>query len=243
MKLRLFFTPNGLTEDQILGRTTVVIDVLRATSVAAVALKNGAREIIPVATLGDASGMRAKLDPSMVVLGGERDGRKVEGFDLGNSPFEYGPERIEKKSIVLATTNGSAALLIGSEGDHCLACAIINTSEVARRLAEIKQDIAVICSGNKGGFSLEDTLCGGMLIDRLQSSSDNLSLENDAAWVALDIFNKHKHDLETALKQSDHGTTLVNLGFERDVNYCSQADKIEICPVWKSGRLIRLDSE
>jgi 2-phosphosulfolactate phosphatase len=107
----------------------------------------------------------------------------------------------------------------------------------------MKRDTAVLCAGNKGGFSLEDTLCGGMLIDKLNSRIENLDLENDAAWVALDIYHKHKQDLESALKQSDHGTELVMLGFERDISYCAQEDQIAICPIWQSGRLVRPDSE
>ena len=139
MKITLFFTPAGIDDDQISGRTAVVIDILRATTTAAVALFNGAREIIPTATLGDATSLKQKLDHSSVLLGGEREGQKVEGFDLGNSPFEYSSKVVENKSIILASTNGSAALLCGSEAENCLACAFINISAVLKQVLSLNR--------------------------------------------------------------------------------------------------------
>jgi len=238
MKLKLFFTPTALDENQMNGRTAVVCDVLRATTTAAVALTNGAREVIPVANLGDASSMKLKLDRSTVLLGGERDGQKVDGFDLGNSPFEYSPQIVEHKSVILASTNGSAALLCGSEAETCFSCAFVNNSAVVEEVLKAGNDIAVLCAGNKGDFSLEDTLCGGMLVHKLKNSASGIELENDAAWVALETFEKHKHNLVAALKECDHGKFLESLGFGQDVEFCSSEDYLEICPIWDSGRLV-----
>lgn len=238
MKLKLFFTPAGINDDQITGKTSVVIDILRATSVAAVALHNGAREIIPMATLGDATSLRQKLDHSSALLGGEREGQKVEGFDLGNSPFEYGSSVVENKSIILASTNGSGALIRGSEAEHCLSCSFINVSAILDRVMELQADTAIICAGNNGGFSLEDALCGGMLLERLQSADPDIKLDNDASWVALEMYEKHKLNIEAALRESDHGKFLISLGFEQDVAFCARQDSIPICPFWRSGRLI-----
>lgn len=237
MNIRLFFTPAGINEEQINGRTAVVIDILRATTVAAVALSNGAREIIPVATLGDAASLREKLEKSTVQLGGEREGKKVEGFDLGNSPFEYGPESVESKTIILATTNGSAALLKGAEAQQCLSCAFVNISATMKKILEIGEDVAIICAGNKGGFSLEDALCGGMLVDKLGSLGGPVELDNDATHVAQALYHRHKEDLQGALRQSDHGKYLFSLGFDKDIEFCAQEDTLSICPVWQSGRL------
>jgi 2-phosphosulfolactate phosphatase len=238
MKLKLFFTPAGINDDQITGKTSVVIDILRATSVAAVALHNGARELIPMATLGDATSLKQKLDHSSALLGGEREGQKVEGFDLGNSPFEYGSSVVENKSIILASTNGSAALIRGSEAEHCLSCAFINVSTILGRVMELKADTAIICAGNNGGFSLEDALCGGMLLERLRSADGDIKLDNDASWVALEMYEKHRHNIEASLRESDHGKFLISLGFEQDIAFCAREDSIPICPSWRSGRLI-----
>ncbi|NIP42977.1 MAG: 2-phosphosulfolactate phosphatase [candidate division Zixibacteria bacterium] len=241
MNIRLFFTPAGIGEEQINGRTAVVIDILRATTVAAVALGNGAREIIPVTNLGDATSLREKLDRSAVQLGGEREGQKVDGFDLGNSPFEYGPDAVENKTVILATTNGSAAILKGGEAKYCLSCAFVNLTATLEKILEIKDDISVICAGNKGGFSLEDALCGGMLVDKLLASGGNMELDNDAAFVSQGLYHKHRDNLEEALHKSDHGKYLDSLGFSNDVSFCAQKDSLSICPVWQSGRLTLLE--
>ncbi|HEQ99948.1 MAG TPA: 2-phosphosulfolactate phosphatase [candidate division Zixibacteria bacterium] len=241
MNIRLFFTPAGIGDEQINGRTAVVIDILRATTVAAVALGNGAREIIPVANLGDATSLREKLDRTTVQLGGEREGRKVDGFDLGNSPFEYSPEAVENKTVILATTNGSEAMIKGGEARHCLSCAFVNLSATLDKILEINNDVSIICAGNKGGFSLEDALCGGMLVDRLLASDRAMELDNDAAFVSRGLYHKHKDNLEDALHKSDHGKYLDSLGFSKDVSFCAQEDNLSICPVWQSGRLTLLE--
>lgn len=238
MKIKLHFTPAGLNEDQITGRTAVIIDILRATTTAAVALFNGAREIIPTATLGDATSLKQKLDHSSVLLGGEREGQKVEGFDLGNSPFEYSSKVVENKSIILASTNGSAALICGSEAENCLSCAFINVTAVLNQILDLKQDTVIICAGNKGGFSLEDALCGGMLVHKLLESDNNTVIENDAAAVALKLYNQNKDNIREAISESDHGKFLNSLGFEQDISFCAKVDHLSITPIWKSGRLI-----
>ena len=237
MNIRLFFTPAGIGDEQINGRTAVVIDILRATTVAAVALDNGAREIIPAANLGDATSIREKLDRSTVQLGGEREGQKVEGFDLGNSPFEYDREAVENKTVILATTNGSAAILKGGEAKHCLSCALVNLSATLEKILKIGNDVSIICAGNKGGFSLEDALCGGMLVDKLLAADNTVELDNDAAFVAQGLYHKHRENLEDALHKSDHGKYLDSLGFAKDISFCAQEDNLTICPVWQSGRL------
>jgi len=238
MKIKLYFTPAGINDDQITGRTAIVIDILRATTTAAVALFNGAREIIPTAALGDATSLKQKLDHSSVLLGGEREGQKVEGFDLGNSPFEYSSKVVENKSIILASTNGSAALLCGSEAENCLSCAFINVTAVLEQVLTFKKDAAIICAGNKGGFSLEDALCGGMLVRRLLDNDKNVELDNDATAVALKLYDQNKDNIREAISESDHGKFLNSLGFEQDISFCAKEDHLSVTPVWKSGRLI-----
>ena len=213
MKLELYFTPAGLNGDKISGKTSVVIDILRATTVSAVALYNGARDIIPMASIGDATSMKQKLDHSSVILGGERHGQKVDGFDLGNSPFEYSSAVVENKSIILASTNGSGALIRGSEAETCYSCAFINISAIFEKIIDQKDDIAIICAGNNGGFSLEDALCGGMLVHKLKHADKGFNPENDAAWISMGLYEKHKDDLVGALRGKRSWQISVKSGF------------------------------
>src|SRR4051794_21946566 len=92
------------------GRIAVVFDVLRAGSSMVTALSNGAAEIRLVATPDEAREVAAKLQPGTFLLGGERGGVKIEGFDLGNSPREYARNRVTGKTIVFTTTNGTEAV-------------------------------------------------------------------------------------------------------------------------------------
>lgn len=238
MRVALYFTPAGVDKSQVAGKTAVVIDVLRATSVAAVALANGAKEIIPTATLGDATALRQKLSHDSCLLGGEREGTKVEGFDLGNSPFEYSRKVVTGKTIILASTNGSAALLLGGEADQSLACALVNLSAAAEKALSLGQDLILICAGLKGGFSLEDTLCGGMVFARLKELDAAVQPDNDAAWVAHELYQSHRDRLAQSIRQSEHGRYLEQLGFGEDLAFCAQQDSVPVVPRWQAGRMV-----
>ena len=91
------------------NRVVVVIDVLRATSVMAHAMSQGALEIIPVATVEEAFQMAKVFPRGSIILGGERESKNIPGFDLGNSPTEYVAERVRGKKFILTTTNGTKA--------------------------------------------------------------------------------------------------------------------------------------
>jgi len=109
MKLNIMFSPVNKDELYFTGKTTVVIDVLRASTTIITALSNGAKEVIPVATVEFAVKVSGGMFGGHTLLGGERNTHKIEGFALGNSPTEYEGRLIEDKSIVYFTTNGSKA--------------------------------------------------------------------------------------------------------------------------------------
>ena len=111
MKIEVFASQTHVTEKDIRGKDCVVIDTLRATSTIITALANGCEQVIPVEEVGQATRLRASVGgDTMAVLGGERGGQKIPGFDLGNSPLEYGPEHIYGKTLILTTTNGTLAI-------------------------------------------------------------------------------------------------------------------------------------
>ena len=93
------------------------IDVLRATTTITAALAAGAEKVIPVMEPDQALRMKRLLEKSdpakkgSLLLGGERKGLPIEGFDLGNSPAAYTPERVAGKTILFSTTNGTRAIL------------------------------------------------------------------------------------------------------------------------------------
>ena len=146
-------------------RVVVVIDILRATSVIVQAISQGAREVIPVKTVEEAFQMAKTFPPNTTLLGGERGSQKIEGFDLGNSPREYWAEKVRGKRLILTTTNGTKAFHAVSSAEKVLVGGFFNISAVAEECFKLDQDLLIYPSGDEGEFSLEDTVCGGMLID------------------------------------------------------------------------------
>jgi 2-phosphosulfolactate phosphatase len=222
--------PNLLSD-----RIVVVIDVLRATSVIVHAMSQGALEIIPLATIEEAFQM-AKLFPrGFVIMGGERESKSIPGFDLGNSPKEYVADRVKGKKLILTTTNGTRAFHVVSSGREILAGSFFNIGAVAQRCLESNRNLLIFPSGDEGNYSLEDTLCGGMLIDLIiQKEKKKISL-TDASYSAQILYQRFKDNLVEAFQLSHHGKELIHRGFEDDLAYCAQIDMTDIVPEFKAG--------
>src|SRR3972149_9874236 len=112
MQIEVTLTPAELRATELAGKTVVVIDELRASSTIVQALGNGARAVFPVASIPEARKHAGQMNG--VLLGGERGGLRIPGFDLGNSPSEYTRDRVAGKTIVLTTTNGTRAVHIAA---------------------------------------------------------------------------------------------------------------------------------
>ena len=231
IQLLPFPVPPGLLSN----RVVVVIDILRATSVMVQAMSQGAREIIPVKTVEEAFQMVKSFPRDTTVLGGERESRKIEGFDLGNSPREYQGEKVRGKRLILTTTNGTKAFHAVSSGKKVLVGSFLNITAVAGRCFELNQDVLIYLSGDQGDFSLEDTVCGGMLIDRIISKGGKSILLTDASRSAHILFQKFEANILESFYLSQHGRSLVDRGFEEDLPYCAQVDTTNLVPVFKDG--------
>jgi len=239
MRVELFFTPAGLAEDDLKGKAVVVIDVLRACTVVCAAFAAGCREIIPVKSLGDGSTLLGNLDRDVVLMAGERDGYRVEGCDLGISPYEFTEVVVKNKTIILASTNGSKAMVLGSSGTVEFATSFVNMSAVVSRLREMRTDTVILCSGKNSRFSLEDAICGGMVVSRLRNM---ITDDNDAAMVAEMLYQKHESDLLSSLKLSDHGEYLGSIGFGADIDFAAGVDTIDVLPQLVDGRFLAADA-
>src|SRR3970282_2494399 len=107
MKINVLFSYINTDELAYTGKTTVVIECVRASTTIIQALQNGAREVIPVASVEFAVKVSGGMFGGQTLLGGERNTKKIEGFALGNSPLEYPAEVVNGKSIIHYTTNGT----------------------------------------------------------------------------------------------------------------------------------------
>jgi 2-phosphosulfolactate phosphatase len=237
MELRAADAVNGVNR----GDVIVVIDVLRASSTIVTALTAGAAAVIPVKTIEEAHMLKEKHPE--YILGGERGGLKPIGFDLGNSPREYVAERVNEREIVLSTSSGTQALSAVLDAPIALVGSFLNATAAADaswRLARgLERDLTIVLSGRMGEFSLEDFLCGGAILDRL----DDRGLEyTDTAYAALLAYRTASGRLLESVLRSKHGRELVKLGLLEDVVFCCCIDKYSIVPALRKGRIVRLDS-
>jgi 2-phosphosulfolactate phosphatase len=239
MRIDIQLLPIRPDPGYISSRSVVVLDILRATSVIVHALSQRAKEFIPVPSVEDAFRKKREYPPGTTFLGGEKDTRPIEGFDLGNSPREYVAERIENKRIILRTTNGTQAFHLVSSAKEVLVGSFFNVGATARRCLESGLNLLIFPSGDEGRFSLEDTVCGGMIIDQiLKIEREGVTL-TDASNAAHILYQRFANHLVESFRLSHHGNKLISLGRGEDLPYCAQTDTISIVPIFKNG-VIRL---
>jgi 2-phosphosulfolactate phosphatase len=239
MEIDLRLLPTSPDPGVLSTRSVVVLDILRATSVIVQALAQGAKEFIPVRTVEEAFDVKRRFPPGTTLLGGEKDTRPIEGFDLGNSPREYVTEKIRDKRIILRTTNGSQAFHLVSSAREVMVGSFFNVEATARRCVEFGFNLLIFPSGDEGTFSLEDTVCGGMIIDRMLKIKGKEVTLTDASNAALILFKRFEDNLVEVFHLSHHGNKLISLGRDEDLPYCAQTDTISLVPIFKNG-VIRL---
>ena len=234
MKCIVHVSPVNLDELYFTGKTIVVIDVLRASNTIIAALNNGAREIVPVGSIEFAVKVSGGMFGGHTLLGGERNTKRIDGFALGNSPREYTEEIVSGKSIVFYTTNGSKAIAKAKFSDNLFVCSFSNISALADHLVRLSLDFEILCAGRNNGFSMEDSICAGKLIARVQKSDGELVL-NDSSTACLSLYRTYGSDIFEMLKNSDHGKLLIENGFEEDIKICSEVDNVKVIPFFKEN--------
>lgn len=231
MKINLIPSIEYLKEDEMEGKTVVVIDVLRATSVIATAIGNGAREVIAAVEIEEA--LKYKDENSL--LGGERKALKIEGFDLANSPLEYKRDVVEGKRVILTTTNGTRTINKSMKAERIYIGCMLNGRAVAEKLADENRDAAIACAGTQGRFSLDDFICAGKIIyDVLEIHEAEL---DDFAAAAYMAYRDNRDDVLSYVKMAFHYNYLVSVGLEEDIKYCFKEDLLDIVPVYIDGSI------
>jgi 2-phosphosulfolactate phosphatase len=234
--IRLLATPWGLEHVEKGKSLFVVIDVLRACTTIAYALGAGAHRIIPMETVEDATRLASTLDREATLLCGERDSKRIEGFDLGNSPREYTAAVVDSKTLVLSTTNGARAMAALSGAKACIAASLVTLAACTRRIVDASS-VTIVCAGSGSYFSREDFLCAGMLVERVLAQARHEIHLDDGTRTALELSRTHGSDPLAFLRGTDHGRTLLELGFEGDLELASEVDRFDFVPVLRDGRL------
>jgi 2-phosphosulfolactate phosphatase len=242
IKISLYFTHNEIeSELDLKDKNVVVIDVLRTSTTIITGLSNGAKEIIPTEDVASA-GMIGRNSRGQSLLCGERNGKIIEGFNLGNSVKEYEKDNVTGKTLIFSTTNGTPALMKSKFARNCVILGFANMSRVVDYLIKLKEDFIILCAGKSGEFSLEDTVCAGMLINRLVKKSKEKYILTDSALGADKLYSTYRNSLLQMLHDSEHGKFLTELGFEDDLAECCKVDIFTSLPILRNGIIKLIES-
>ncbi len=216
-----FLAQRGLAE-----AVCVVFDVLRATSSMVTALEYGVAEIIPAASIEEAFVLRTQYPHAL--LGGERHGDKIGGFDLGNSPMEY--RNHVGATVIATTTNGTIALKACEGAATVLVGAVVNISALVRAIETLHpKRLLAICSGTGAGIALEDAWAAGALVEHFQEHS-----LSDEARMALAL-RKAYAEPSQALRSSKNGTALLKKNRGADIDWCEVPDRLQTVGILSQG--------
>jgi len=254
MKINVIMAPCLLNESVASdgNQLCILIDVLRATTTITTALDSGAAEIYPCVNIAEVSAYLESNPGVDYLLGGEARGESIPGFDLGNSPFEYmDTAEINGKTILLTTSNGTPLIRKAYEitQQPVYLAAMINLSAVSaitinKALNEREPNVTIICSGRYGNTSLEDTLCAGLIAEKVKEgllAVGGSVIMSDSAIFAGCFARKHQNLIFDLVSESEAGRFLHDTGFARDVRFCCRTDISRTVPVFVGSRIIASD--
>lgn len=232
--IEVCFTPALLPLYNLKNSIVVVIDIFRATSSICYGIENGANSIIPVATVEECK----NYEKEGYLLAAERDGKVVEGFNFGNSPFAYTTEKVKDKTIVLTTTNGTHAINESKKTAYQIIIgSFLNLDAVCNYLKKQDKDVMLLCAGWKNKFNLEDTIFAGAVVNQLKT--DNYILD-DSSIAADDLYQLAKDDLKAYTAKTSHSERLKKLGIEEDIKFCLNVNISNSIPVLIDDKLVKI---
>lgn len=245
MRVDVMFGGTALAPADVAGRVVAVIDVLRASTSIAAALQNGARAVIPFDTSEEAVNRSKAFERSDVLLAGERRMMPISGFDLGNSPLEFTREKVEGKTVLMATTNGTPAFSATAGARDVIVASYVNyTAALAMLRTALRggTDIMLVCAGRERQFSLEDAACAGRYVYSVTKRLTGVAL-NDAAQACTLIDRKYGENLPKLFEASEHGRALRDAGFRDDLVACAAVDSYPVIPLYQDRQITKLGPE
>ncbi|MHB1279001.1 MAG: 2-phosphosulfolactate phosphatase [Bacteroidia bacterium] len=223
------FSPALIQHHALENRSVVIIDVLRATSSICYALFEGARSLMPVSTPEDCLRYRTLG----CLCAAERNGLKLDGFDMGNSPLEFHRDLVEGRDIAITTTNGTYALLESRSANRIFIGSFLNLDLLAHYLTMENQDITLVCAGWKNKVNLEDSLFAGALASMLV----DFEIRCDSTLMAMELWENSKDRLYEVVDRSSHAQRFKRLGVD-DLPICLDLNRCPVIPEYLGDRII-----
>lgn len=236
LKVDVAFTPEAVNPLNICDKSVLIVDILRATSTITTAIENGASYLIPVNTPEEAFKLYEQLNKN-AILGGEIEGKRINGFHLGNSVSEYISPIVKNKAIIMRTTNGTRAINACRSAKNLIIGCFLNKTACCRYLTELNYDILIVCSGKEGNFGIEDAVFAGVCVNVLGQLMSNIE-RTDSALACEMIYQQAKSDILDLLRKSEHGKYLIGIGLEDDLVLCAREDTSTVVPIYLDGKII-----
>jgi 2-phosphosulfolactate phosphatase len=235
--LNVHYLPQQVTKQELVGSAVVVIDLLRASTTICQAIASGAAEVVPFLEVDETLAAAAAAGRHNIILGGERYGKRIPGFDLGNSPTEYTPRAVGGRRVFITTTNGTRALQHARLARRILVGAMVNLSAVAQSLRD-EPCVDILCAGTDDDFTQEDILAAGALVYELSTVSWQINENADNArlkWIELVARARaarrtSSEQLALELVDTQGGRNLVRIGLGADLAECAHIDRLAVLP-------------
>lgn len=242
MKLFVYHTPELTPTDKV-PDCAIAVDVLRATTTMATVLAAGGEAVQVFSDLEQLMHVSEQWQAEKRLRAGERGGAKVAGFDMGNSPLDCTPERVQGRRLFISTTNGTRALQRVQDSPTVLAAAFVNRKAVVDYvLAQQPETVWIVGSGWEGSYSLEDTACAGAiahsLLKQTNSPMDELA-GNDEVIGAIALYSQWQDRLLELFHHASHGKRLLRLNCQEDLKYCSQTDVLDVLPIQREPGVLK----
>lgn len=254
--LAVHFLPSLTTAEELAEGVVVVVDVLRASTTITAALGSGAKAVVPCLEVEEARQIAGQWtetaeSPDRPLLGGERGGLPIDGFDLSNSPRDYSPAAVRHRTIIFTTTNGTQALRVCTAAARVYVGAFVNFSAVLAQL-DGKKPLHVLCAGTRGRITREDVFFAGAVVERLTKSLGPVTDLNDQARIACDVWQnamgsvrlpdpRANPQIAEVLLQTQGGINLSSLGLQADIADVAQVDRYDFVPEFdaKNWRIVK----
>ncbi len=243
LRIDLYFTHKHVeSELELKDKNIVVIDVLRTSTTMVTGLANGAKEIIPTEDVATA-GLIGRNSMGESLLCGERNGKLIEGFNLSNSVKEYSKENVHGKTLIFSSTNGTPAIMKSKFASICTIAGFVNISRIVDFVSEVNEDFILLCAGKLNEFCIEDTVCAGMLIEKLIEKNSKYKYElSDLSLGASKLYAMYKFNLLGMLLESEHGRYLTEIGFGDDLIESAKVDIYNCLPLLRNGMIRTLEA-
>jgi 2-phosphosulfolactate phosphatase len=232
-KLETCFSPAMYVPDEHKNSIVVIIDILRASSAICTAFENGAIEIIPVAEVTEAKDYKSKG----FLVAAERDGFVLDFADFGNSPFNFTREKVEGRTIVYSTTNGTGIIKLAESAYMTVIGSFLNIRALSDWLLRQDKDVMLLCAGWKNKFNIEDTICAGAISEKLLESGMYKSI-CDSTAASIDLWSLAKSDIHGYIEKAAQRTRLRDKGLDDCIRFCLTPDFTEKIPAIKNGVLV-----